>query len=94
MILILFQLFVMIATVTQNANTGNVDPCSIKQYAYPNDKGLYNQADLSRLGYPAHHVEKRVALAEPVSSPQYTYGSRFSSPHYLPCKLLMSLKDK
>ena len=84
----------MIAAITQNANTGTVDPCSTNQYAYPNYKGPYNQADLSRLGYPAHHVEKRVALAKPVSDPQYTYDSRFSSPHFLPCKLLMSLKEK
>ena len=59
----------MIAAITQNANTGTVDPCSTNQYAYPNYKGPYNQADLSRLGYPAHHVKKRAALAKPVSDP-------------------------
>ena len=71
---------------------GVVDPCATNKYAYPNSNGPYNTADLSMLGYPAHHVDKRMANPDPISSPQYSYDSRHASPQYLPCKMLLSLK--
>ena len=73
-------------------NCGLVDPCAANKYAYPNANGPYNRADLSLLGHPAHHVDKRMANANPISNPQYTFDSGNNSPQYLPCKMLMSLK--
>merc|ERR1712018_322444 len=73
-------------------NCGVVDPCATNKYEYPNPDGKYNVADLSLLGYPAHHIDKRMAESNPISSPQYSFDSRHASPQYLPCKLLQSLK--
>ena len=71
---------------------GVIDPCATNQYAYPNVSGSYNTADMSLLGYPEHHVDKRMAKPRPISNPQYTYDGRYASPQYMPCKMLISLK--
>lgn len=76
----------------QKIYCGIVDPCATNTYAYPKENGEYNTADLSLLGYPVHHIDKRMAKSNPIAIPQYSYDSRHASPHYLPCKMLMSLK--
>ena len=91
-IYIWFQVIQFVILTTAMVNAGVIDPCATNRYAYPNDNGPYNQADLSLLGQPAHHLDKRTAKSSPFANPQYTFDSRNTGPQYLPCKMLMSLK--